>query len=84
MPSLKPIELTVLDNGIHCTSCEQRIQAMLAKLAGLHEVKADHQTQHVRFSLDEDKSSLDQVIERLEFLGYRVSKEPALSLSKGN
>ena len=73
MVPVKTIELTVLDNAIHCSGCENRIQSALRKLAGIHDVKADQRTQHVRFTLDEEKTPLTEVIKRLEFFGYRVA-----------
>jgi copper chaperone CopZ len=73
MPNLKTIELTVHESGIHCASCERRIQITLEKLAGVQSVKADHRSQRVQLALDEEKVTLAQVLERLAFLGYDAS-----------
>jgi copper chaperone CopZ len=41
-------------------------------LPGVHNVKADHKTQRVRLALEKERTSVGQVIDKLEFLGYRV------------
>jgi copper chaperone CopZ len=45
---------------------------VLGRLPGVRNVKADHRAQKVQFSLEQGKTSIGEVIKKLEFMGYRV------------
>ena len=72
MEGVGTYEIQVLDKGIHCVGSETRIQKVLGGLSGVIEVKADHKTQKVQAVLHPDKVSVDQIVEKLEDLGYRT------------
>jgi copper chaperone CopZ len=76
MPKVEQLELTVLEKAIHCSGCESRIQGALGKLPGVAKVKASHKTQKVTLALDHQKTSLRDVLAKLEFLGYSVAQRP--------
>ena len=63
-------EITVLDKAIHCAGCEARIQSVLARMSGVHKVKADHKTQKVQLTFDSANVSVQDVKDKLEDLGY--------------
>lgn len=73
MAGEESVELSVLDRAIHCSSCENRIEAALKKVDGVREVKADHRTQKVRVTLDPERSSVSELTDRLSRLGYDVA-----------
>ena len=73
MANTESHELDVLDRGVHCAGCEARIESVLARVPGGAEVKADHRTQKVRLILDPDDVSIQELIERLESLGFRTA-----------
>lgn len=72
MTKIEQLELTVLDNAIHCSGCESRIETVLKKVPGVVKVKADHKTQKVSLTLDIEKTPPDNVKQKLEFAGYRI------------
>ena len=67
------LEIEVLEKGIHCASCEARIQSVLARLPGVKQVKASHRTQKVQLTLDGEQGSIREVREHLESLGYKTA-----------
>jgi copper chaperone CopZ len=73
MAKIEQLELTVQDKAIHCGGCESRIQNVLGKLPGVIKAKADHQTQQVSLALDTDKTTVDEVKEKLAAAGYRAA-----------
>lgn len=79
MATAESVELTVQENGIHCGGCESRIEGVLAKLQGVRAVKADHRTQKITLSLDQERTPLKEVLAKLEFLGYSASHSAGLS-----
>ena len=74
MGQAETCEIQVLEKGIHCAGCEARIQSVLARVPGVEEVKASHQTQVVRLTLDPGKVSVQEVREKLEDLGYKTDR----------
>jgi copper chaperone CopZ len=76
MANWKTINLRV--NGeqkIHCASCENSIQRALTMLPGVKSVKADHHAQQIDVSLDSEQINLDQLKQKLDFMGYVVVEE---------
>ncbi len=74
MARIETVELTVKGGElIHCVGCENRIQNVISKLPGVLKVKADHTTQEIRLTLDQDRVSLKEVREKLDFMGYKTS-----------
>jgi copper chaperone CopZ len=70
MAKVEQLELAVEGNAIHCAGCENRIETVLGKLPGVMKVKADYQAQHVNIMMDTEKTTLDQVKQKLEVAGY--------------
>ena len=75
MATIEAIDLGVRDEAIHCSGCESRIQRALGRLPGVSQVRADQQTQKVSLHLEQDKTSVLEIMERLEFLGYPVARD---------
>jgi copper chaperone len=62
------------DQKIHCEGCEQRIDRALRRLPGVREVEASAETQRVAVTLDPNQVGPEEVRERLDLLGYEVTK----------
>lgn len=73
MAQVENVQLTVAGNAIHCSACERRIEALLAKLPGVEQVRADQKSQKIVFALDSEKTSVEEVEARLNFLGYPLA-----------
>ena len=74
MARIETLELTVKgEELIHCVGCENRIQSVVSTLPGVLKVKADHKTQGILVTLDGDRTTPEQVKEKLDFMGYRTS-----------
>ncbi len=58
--------------GIHCASCAQRIHTSLKQLPGVRTAQANAATQQVEVSVEASRTTLEEVKQRLEFLGYPV------------
>jgi len=66
-------EHTFSVSGIHCETCESRIQTELGQLDGLQDVKADHHNQTVTVSYDATVVDEATVGARLDALGYPLA-----------
>lgn len=66
-------EHTFSVSGIHCESCESRIQTELGRLDGLEGVKADHNQQTVTVRYDSAVLDEATVGARLDALGYPLA-----------
>lgn len=73
MARFESVELTVAGDAIHCSACEHRIEALLGTLPGVEKVMADHRSQQIVLALDTEKTSLEEVEARLNFLGYPLA-----------
>ncbi len=58
---------------IHCEACEERIRAALMLFPGVKSVRADRRSQQVEVRLDADRTTPEQVAERLEYLGFPLA-----------
>jgi Cu+-exporting ATPase len=58
--------------GIHCASCAQRIQRSLTQLPGVRTARANAATQEVEVRVETSRTTLEEVKQRLAFLGYPV------------
>lgn len=77
MPGLQTVELKTAAGAIHCSACEQRIEALLGQLPGVRQVAADHRTQRVALTLDPELTSVEEAKAKLEFLGFPLASQPA-------
>lgn len=67
-------EFTVTgEQKIHCEGCERRIDRALRRLPGVLGVEASAERQRVVVEMDPDRVSPEEVRERLDLLGYRVT-----------
>lgn len=77
MAGLQTVELKTAAGAIHCSACEQRIEALLEQLPGVRQVAADHRTQRVALTLDPELTSVEEAKAKLEFLGFPLASQPA-------
>lgn len=62
-------------DGMTCTGCETRIENVLKKLDGVHEVKGVYSNSKVYVTYDNSLVSLDTIKESIEKLDYKVIDE---------
>lgn len=62
-------------NGMHCTSCEGRIERKLEKLEGVLEVKASFAEAEVTVNYDANKACIGMLETAIEDLGYSIGRE---------
>jgi len=60
------------EQKIHCEGCERRIDRALRRLPGILGVEASAESQRV-VEMDSERVSSEEVRERLDLLGYRVT-----------
>lgn len=58
--------------GMHCTGCTERVSRVLDRLPGVQVLTADHQANRIEVRLEHGGSSVEDVRERIEVLGYTV------------
>jgi copper chaperone len=67
-------EFTVTgEQKIHCEGCERQIDRALRRLPGILGVEASAESQRVVVEMDPERVSSEEVRERLDLLGYRVT-----------
>ena len=70
------LDFTVIgEQTIHCSGCEERISKALHRMAGIDDVQASAQTQHVVVSINPERASAKEVREKLEQMGYHVAPQ---------
>ncbi|WP_053959791.1 heavy-metal-associated domain-containing protein [Sulfobacillus thermosulfidooxidans] len=67
--------LIIGEEKLHCVSCEARVGNALKRIAGVHEVTANHQTQKIEVTFSLKETSEEVIQNRLEALGYQVKPE---------
>lgn len=65
-------ELVLNVKGMSCSGCEQRIEQVLRRLAGVQRASADHRSGVVKVVRDERRAGEDAVRQRIEQAGYEV------------
>ena len=69
----RPIKLGVVgEQKMHCRGCERTIEFALARLPGVHTVKADQVSQTVEIVPALGGIDLAEIRSELEWIGYRV------------
>ncbi|MSQ32678.1 MAG: cation transporter [Dehalococcoidia bacterium] len=68
--AIEKIQLDAENNSIHCEICERFVQGAVRPIPGVLDVKADHKTQLIHITLDNEKKPLIQILTTLEFMGY--------------
>ena len=66
------VELKVF--GMHCGMCEGKVKKSLFSYLGVNNVAADRYTNSVKVDFVETEVSLDEIIESIEELGFKVEK----------
>ncbi len=57
-------------SGIHCDGCEQRIDRAISQMPGVRTVIASHTAQEVEVALDSTRTSVQEIAEKLGFIGF--------------
>ncbi len=60
--------------GIHCASCKILIETEVDVLAGVKDIKVNHQTGECQVEYDDDKISQPKIFAAIEKLNYQVEK----------
>jgi Cu+-exporting ATPase len=69
----KRIRMQVVgENTLHCSGCESTVEFALRKLPGVTSINADHKEQLIEVELNTDETSIDQIEDSLEWIGYEV------------
>lgn len=65
--------------GMHCTGCASRVEAVLKYNAGVKRASVSFEAAEAHVLFDPEQSSDDQLAAAIEQAGYRVSKRRATS-----
>lgn len=68
--AIEKVQLDAENNSVHCEVCERLVQGVVRAIPGVIEVKADHKTQTINITLENEKKPLIQILTTLEFMGY--------------
>lgn len=58
--------------GMTCTGCENRIQKVLGRLAGVRSTSADHRSGEVRVLFDQQQTSAGSIGDAIAGAGYEI------------
>lgn len=61
--------------GMHCGGCEQRLGAVLRRVAGVREVSAEHTSGRVEVRVGPELTDRSVLSERIETAGFDVVAE---------
>ncbi|RYL94527.1 heavy metal translocating P-type ATPase [Sporolactobacillus sp. THM19-2] len=67
-------EMTIGVTGMTCAACSSRIEKVLNRMDGIN-ANVNLAMESARVTVDEDKVTLDEIIEKIEKLGYGVRKK---------
>lgn len=65
-------EITLRIEGMHCASCVMNVENFLGKLDGIFDVHADLTTGKVKIKYDKNKTTLNQMEEVINSLGFKL------------
>ena len=60
--------------GMHCSGCEKTIINILLKKDGIFDIEASVKKGLVFVSFDEEKQSIEKIVELIEIAGYKVKE----------
>jgi P-type Cu+ transporter len=63
----------VIVEGMHCASCATRIERVLARKPGVHEVEVNYATQQATLTVDPGRFELQEAAAALGKLGYQIN-----------
>lgn len=66
------INLTI--SGMHCESCAKIIDIELKEESGINNVNVDYKNSSALIEFDEEKITLEKIIEVISSLGYQAKK----------
>ncbi|HLS60424.1 MAG TPA: copper chaperone CopZ [Virgibacillus sp.] len=66
------MEKTVKVQGMSCGNCVKSIEESVGELTGVSSVKAKLESSEVTVGFDNDKTTLNQIIEVIEDQGYDI------------
>ncbi len=65
----------LLVQGMSCQHCKKNIESTLQELPGVNKVTAHHDAGFVDIDFDEDKITLETIVDEIEDLGFDVNGE---------
>jgi mercuric ion transport protein len=65
--------ITIPVKGMTCAGCEMHVEAELHKLAGVSSVKASHTDENAIIQFDDDKVSIEELVEAINRLHYQAT-----------
>lgn len=71
MPQVKKVALNI--QGMHCGSCASGIQMVLQNTDGVLNASASYDTKKGEVEFDEEKTSINNIVEAIEQLGYKAT-----------
>lgn len=68
--------------GMHCASCQMRIEKVIGKTDGVSEVNVNLATNKMRVKYDEGSLSVDDIINKVSSIGFQAELEKTKDTSK--
>lgn len=65
-------EITLHVEGMKCPACEPEVENAVKKLGGVRQVKVDYRNGKVEVEFEEDKVSVNDIVNAIEMVGYKV------------
>jgi len=66
-------EIKFAVQGMKCSGCEERARQALLELAGVQDVKADHQSGQLAIVCGDDAPNEREIRQKVESLGYQLT-----------
>ncbi len=60
--------------GMYCESCQKSVENTVKKIKGVKEIQADFSKREGVVTFDDTKASIQDIIQSIEKLGYKVDK----------
>ncbi len=79
---LKSEELQI--EGLHCADCAATIENTIAKVGGVKKVKVSFSTSKLKIDYDHHKVALDDLVQRVAKIGYKVKQEAHKNFEQRN
>ncbi|MBU2638627.1 MAG: sulfite exporter TauE/SafE family protein [Nanoarchaeota archaeon] len=73
---------TIMIEGMHCHSCEKRINHSVSAMHGVKRCKADYVSGSAEIEFNPQKTSKEKIIEKIESLGYACNRKKEVSKAK--
>lgn len=76
-------KITLPIKGMHCASCASTIQKTISKVEGVDSIKVNFGTEKAEIEYDKDKTTVEQMSERIQPFGYALINESSMPASHG-